>query len=404
MVYRTCAFIIFFVTGVTAGVAAQTTGTSPTSPSSGAFPFVFQSDNGDNRLQIGALAQLDGRFALGDTERFVTNTFLVRRLRTTLQGRAARYFDFYLNIDFAGGNVNVRDAYIDTRFSDAFRVRVGKMKAPFSYERLLYIGAIPFVERGSTTAVAPDRDVGVGAFHDLFHGVVSLAGALTNGTVDGGSSDVDSGDGKDLTGRIVVRPWTTAQKHPLAGLGVAFAGSTGTQPSALPTFRTPAQAVWFSYADAAGEGRRTRLSPQAFYYKGPFGGYAEYVRSHGAVRKGDVVSDITHSAWQVSGGWVLTGEAASERNVRPNKTFDPAAHQWGAFQIVARYESLSVDPDAIALGFAAAGSSQAAHAFTAGANWYPNTVVKWMLDAERTVFDSDRAPENAILLRAQVSF
>lgn len=62
-------------------------------------PFVVQSDDGDNRLQVGALVQADARFAIDDPQNHVIDTFMLRRLRAQAQGRVARYFDFYVNLD-----------------------------------------------------------------------------------------------------------------------------------------------------------------------------------------------------------------------------------------------------------------------------------------------------------------
>ena len=85
----------------------------------------------------------------------MVDAFVARRIRMQFQGRIARVFDFYFNPDFAGGTVAVRDAYFDTRFSNAFRIRAGKSKTPFGIERLQSASCLLFVERGLPTAVAP---------------------------------------------------------------------------------------------------------------------------------------------------------------------------------------------------------------------------------------------------------
>ena len=210
-------------------------------------------------------------------------------------------------------------------------------------------------------------------------------------------------------GRLVVRPWAHRTMSPLSGLGLALAGSHGTQPDLLPTFRTSGQQTYFTYVSGAvGDGARFRVSPQAFYYHGPFGGYAEYVRSSGQVRHDIVAVDLAHVAWQVAASWMLTGEAATDHGVRPRANFDPAHHSWGAFQIGARYHQLTVDRAAVTLGLTPPSSSRSARAWTGGATWYPNSFVKWLFNVERTVFDAGssvpRPPENLIVFRAQLAF
>lgn len=379
-------------------------------PPTGTTPaFVVQSDNGDNRIQIGALLQTDGRFALDDGQDNVVDTFNLRRFRAITQGRVARHFEFFLNTELAG-TINIRDGYIDTVFSPAFRVRVGKARVPFSYDRNILILNILFVERGLTTAIAPDRDTGVIVMGDLAGRRLSVFGSLTNGVVDGGNSDSDTRDGKDVAGRIVARPWFGNPTHPLSGLGLAVAANTGAQGQGLPSFLTAGRQTFFSYAaGVTGDGRRTRWSPQAFFYRGRFGGYGEFVRSQGGVRKGVDVGDVDHDAWQVAASWVITGEPAlPDRNIRPRVNFDPPTGHVGALQLAARLQRLKVGDAAFTRGLATANASQKADVLTLGANWYPNPYIKWALNFERTVFDGStsaaRSPENTLALRAQLAF
>ncbi len=369
--------------------------------------FLVQSDNGDNRLQLGTLLQTDGRFAFDDEQRNVLDTLNLRRFRAIAQGRVARHFEFFLNTEFAGG-LTIRDGYIDTVFSPAFRVRVGKARVPFSYDRNVLIVNLLFIERGLTANIAPDRDTGVIAMGDLGGGAVSLFGSVTNGVVDGGSADGDTNEGKDVAARVVARPWFRTAASPLRHFGVALAANTGTQGPGLPSFLSAGRQTFFAYAPGVtGEGRRTRWSPQAFFYRGRFGGYGEFVRSHGGVRRGDDVIGINHDAWQVAGSWVLTGEtAAPERNIRPRSNFDPPTRHFGALQVTARFQQLKVSAPAFTRGLASANASRKADVVTVGLNWYPNPYIKWMLNVERTVFDGStnaaRKPENTVAVRVQL--
>ena len=130
--------------------------------------------------------------------------------------------------------------------------------------------------------------------------------------------------------------------------------------------------------------------------------------SAGSIRTATATTDIDHAAWQVAASWVITGERATGRGVRPGVNFDPERGTFGAVQLAARYHALRVDREVFARGLAAPGASRTAEAFTAGANWYLNPFVKWVFNIERTVFDGGdsggRPAENAILFRAQLSF
>ncbi len=388
-------------------VRAQTTA-SPPATSGWRDGFVLQSETGDYRLQFNALLQADGRFSLDDSDGRFPNTFAFRRIRPIFQARLARLFEFNLQPDFAGGMVNLRNAYAETRFSPAFRIRVGKDKTPFGLERLQSALHLFFMERALPTAIAPDRDVGLQVLGDAAGGLLSYSGGLFNGVVDGGSGDLDSNDGKDLAGRVVVRPFARKPEHALAGFGIGIAGTTGTQPSALPVFRTSSLVTFFTYrGSAVGEGTRSRVSPQVFYAYKAFAAYGEYVRSTGRVELNGVGDDITHQAWQIAGAYVLTGERASDRGVRPAVAFDPSKGQWGAVQLVARYHAFEIDPEVISLGLAGTGDRKAS-GFAIGANWYLNPFVKWVLNFERTTFDGPvsvrRPAEVLVLFRNQLNF
>jgi phosphate-selective porin OprO/OprP len=396
-------------------LAAQDAKPSPQAPVTAGWRdgFFIQSEKGDFRLQIGALVHADGRFALGDEDETVTDTFAIRRLRPYLRGRFAQHFEFYLNPDFAGGTLVIQDAYVDTVFAPAFRLRAGKAKTPFGLERLQTVSNILFFERALPTGLVPNRDVGVQVLGDISGGLVSYAAGVVNGVIDGGSGDVDSSDSKDLAGRLVVRPFTKRPAGALRGLALGFAGTRGKQAGAgaLPTLRTtPLQQPFFSYSGAVADGVRTRYSPQVSYIDKSFAGLLEYVHSELPVRKGSVIDDIGHGSWQIAGSWVLTGEAATDGStgVRPRANFDFGGGHYGAFQIAARYHALTVDDRAFALNLAAAGSSAKAEAWTAGLNWYLTPSFKYVVNFERTVFDDGaelaRRPENAVVFRTQVNF
>ena len=408
--HRVIAAAVFVLN--TRVAAAQTQPATPPVTAGWQDGFFVQSANGDYRLNIGMVAQADGRFSLDDPTP-ITNTFTVRKLRPTFTGRVGRYFDFKVMPDFGNGNAVVADMYLDVRFSPAFRVRTGKDKTPVGYELLMGDGFLFFPERAQATNLVPNRDSGVQAQGDIGSGKLLYSAGVFNGVPDGASSttEVDTNNGKDLAARVAWQPFRSASAPGVMnGFGLHLGGSTGMQEGALPAFRTSVGQVYFSYdRAAAAAGRRNRVSPAVFYYYKRFGGFAEFVQSGQRVARDVVVRDVTNHAWEVTGSYVLTGEAASDRNVRPRENFDPAEGHWGALQILGRYTELYIDHDVFDSGLAAVGASRNARSFTVAANWYPNTAVKYYFTFERTVFETpaggtDRATENVILLRAQLGF
>lgn len=375
--------------------------------------FFIQSPDGDFRLQIGLLVHADGRFALDDSNEEVVNTFAFRRLRPYLRGRFSRRFEFYFVPDFAGGTLVVQDAYVDTVFAPAFRIRAGKGKTPFGLERLHSASNLLFFNRALPTALVPNRDIGIQVLGDISGGVVSYLAGVMNGVPDGGSADVDTNDSKDLSGRFIVRPFNKRAASPLRSLSLAISGSTGRQAgaAALPAFRTQSlEQLYFSYNGASADGVRKRYSPQVSYYYKSFGGFAEYVHTEMPILKGSVREDIANQAWQVAGSLVLTGEAATDASagVRPRANFDFGNGHFGAFQAAFRYHTLKIDDRAFTLNLVTAGSSRKAAGWTAGLNWYLTPNFRYVFNFERTVFDGDpngpRKAENALVFRTQVAF
>ena len=134
--------------------------------------------------------------------------------------------------------------------------------------------------------------------------------------------------GKDVVGRVFFRPFAT--QHVGAPISASASRAAraprrarSTAP-ALGSYRTPGQLALFRYrADGTApntvlaEGRRTRVSPQGYFYAGPVGVLAEYVRSTQNVRRATSTAELTSQAWQVSGGWVLTGERESYTGITP---------------------------------------------------------------------------------------
>lgn len=383
--------------------------------------FSLGSANGDFQLRLGGLLQADGRFYFGDRQQPAANTFLLRRVRPIWEGTLLKHFAFRVMTDFGGGQAVLQDLYVDTLFWPQARFRVGKFKVPIGLERLQSSSDILFIERALPTALVPNRDVGVQLHGDLAGGAFSYAVGVFNGVVDGNSGDFDDRDGKDVAARAFAHPFKTSSIPLLHGLGVGLAASVGHQAGnatapALPVYRSTGQQPFFRYhADGTmagttiANGRRLRISPQAYYYGGPFGLMTEYVSSSQEVRRAGAIAQIDNHAWHVSASYVLTGEKASFGGVNPHHSLDLQTGHYGAFEIAGRYSQLTVDREAFPIFANPQTAARRADAWGVGLNWYFNKNVKLMFNYEQTTFDGgainrDRETEKAILSRLQFLF
>lgn len=383
--------------------------------------FSLRAADNSYQLRLRGYVQADGRFFADDKERAVTDTFLLRRVRPILEGTVGKYFDFRLMTDFGNNTVSVQDAYVDAHPWSWAKLRAGKYKPPVGLERLQSGSELLFVERGLPTNLVPNRDVGAQLHGDLFDGAFTYALGAFNGVVDGGSGDLDNNDSKEFAGRVFALPFKNFSVAALQGLGVGVAGTYGDQRGStgtpfLPTLRTQGQQTFFTYRSdgtAAGttvaNGIHSRISPQGYYYFGPFGLLWEYVSTSQRVQRDKTHATLNDEAWQVMASYVLTGEDASYRSVSPAQPFDLTKRTWGAFELAARYGELNVDRKTFPFFADPTKAARVAEAWGIGFNWYLNRNVKFQLNYEQTDFTGggakgERPKERAILSRFQVSF
>jgi phosphate-selective porin OprO/OprP len=410
---------------VAAEAAAEKAKTA-SSVTAGPEGFSIRSADNAFQLRLRGYVQLDGRFYQDEHLKRAVDNFIVRRARPILEGTVFKIFDFRLMPDFGGGTTVLQDAYVNARFLPGFQVRAGKFKPPVGLERLQSATDILFVERALPTNLVPNRDLGIQVQGDLAGNRVSYALGVFNGVVDAGNGDLDTNNGKDTAGRIFITPFAAGSggSGPGKGLGFGVAASTGNQngtaassaTTGLASYKTGGQLTFFSYRSdgtAAGttvaDGRRQRLSPQAYWYGGPFGVLAEYVRSSQEVRRGTTSAKIENDAWQAAASFVLFGGEPSYRGVDPKKPFNIAQHQWGALELGARYNRLEIDDKAFPLFANPASAASRASAWAVGLNWYLTRGLRVLLDYEQTSFTGgaavgNRPDEKVFLNRFQVSF
>jgi phosphate-selective porin OprO/OprP len=447
----------------------------------GSSGFSFGSADGKNEIKFRGLVQADHRhFSDGandvrnrsntragslDENGFhdAEDTSLLRRVRPTIEGKVAGKYGFRFTPEFAGGSASAVDAYVEANLNPAFKVRAGKQKSIVGLERLQGGGDIKFIERSYVTnAILPNRDLGVTVSGDLFGNKLNYGVGIVNGVADGGniSTGTEYNGEREYTARLFATPFIDSGSA-LAGLGFGIGGTwtdytgernldfTGTSSAdatrnGLPSYVTDGQQTFFRYNSASlADGKRIRFTPQASYYSGPFGLITEYARVNQDVslltsttsNTNTIISPntnkkLSHDAWQVAVSYLITGEDASFKAVKPKNDFDLDKGGWGAWELVARYSEIILDDDTFKnpAGTSYTGayadlstSAKSAKSLTAGVNWYLNSNAKVALNYTHTSFDGgagvgitpvnasgtnirDRESENALLARFQVAF
>jgi phosphate-selective porin OprO/OprP len=162
--------------------------------------------------------------------------------------------------------------------------------------------------------------------------------------------------------------------------------------------------------------------------KGPFFLGSEY--EHITVERSDIASSPSFNGYYVEGTWFLTGEtkaynqgnAAFDGPTTVNHVFNPVAGGTGAVELALRWSDMNLNYHAGDAGKAPAadairGGQQ--QIFTAGLNWYPTPIVRFMLDYQHvridrlspnaSVYQTPTGAQigqsyNAVALRSQVAF
>ncbi len=392
--------------------------------------FALKSADGNFEFKLRGLIQADSRTFIGDDSAAgvsgtgLDDEYLLRRVRPTFEGTVFGKYDFRFTPDFAPEAANVQDAFINARFKPWFKVQAGKFKVPVGLERLQSGGDLRFVERSYVTnSLLPNRDVGVQLHGDLFEGKLSYAAGIFDGVSDGGSNATNRDNGnsskdKEYAARLFTEPFKGEDSF-LEGLGFGLAGTTSDYKRdgyLNPTYRTPGQLSLFTYnAAVVGDGKQNRISPQLYYYNGPFGLISEYAKVKHDVARGANAETLDHDGWQVAATYVLTGEKNSFKGITPKNDFDLDKGNWGAWELAARYSELNIDDKAFAgpAGTRLAGATsttKGAESWALGVNWYLNKYVKLQTTYEQTRFDSafanvrDRDTERVLFSRFQVAF
>lgn len=386
--------------------------------SAGDKGFGWKNADGSFEFRFKGLLQADSRVFVGDpAAQGLNDTFLLRRVEPAFELTLGKLAFLKIQPQFAGDSATTSDVYGELRFHPAFGLRAGKFKAPGSLEYLQASGALAFVERGFPTELSGGRDLGVQVQGELFGSTTSYAVAYGNGTPDGrDAASQDSDNRKEAGARLFFEPFRNDPGF-LQGLGFGIAGTQGSKlgsaaafNNTLPRYRSPGQNTIFQYlGTAVAAGRHARVAPQLYFYRGSFGLLGEQVVSRQDVAVGGVVRELEHAAYQGVASFVLTGEDAGYKGVKPSAPWQTGGPGWGALEVATRYGVLDTDDAAFpAYADPAVAVSEARNAGVA-LNWHLTGNARIGLDYEETDFTGgaaggDRDREQVAFTRFQYSF
>lgn len=366
-------------------------------------------------VKPGGYVQVDSRRTLTGDE---THDMTIRRLRFKLDGSATKLFRFRTLLDFAGSKLVVDDAWGEIVFAPELQLRAGKDKSQFGIERLQSAANITFIERAYPTQIAPNRDIGAWLRGDIAKGLVHYAAGVVDGVADNAVIESETDNVVELNLHVLISPF--AQRKELGDLAIGGATTFGpthgtVAAQGVTSIKSPAQATIVKFplgtddaTTAEADGHRKRYTAHGYYYRGPVGVLAEYVRDHEPILFMATHTQVDNSAWQIAGSVAVTpGDKPTYKSIKPVKPFDPTKGTYGAVELKARYVELRVDDDNFDAGITSKASSVSrAREFATGVNWYFNENIKLQLDYSFTSFKpfedgADRPNEHLISTRLQ---
>ncbi len=369
--------------------------------------FGVKSADGQFEYRLRGLVHFDYRSFDGSAPAStIYDGFLARRIRPTFEGTVFGKYGFRFTPEFAESGdgsatsgisqnkTRVIDAYLDARFDPAYSFRFGKFKPFVGLERLQSGSDIKFIERSYVSNnILPNRDFGLSLYGEALDKKLNYAVGYFNGVKDGGENftSQDENNHKDFAARVFSTPFAGTDSA-LSGLGLGIAGtwSQDSNSNSLGSYKTAGRAYnFFAYTGTTSNGRRERIAPQAYYYNGPLGIIAEYAAVKQDVIKtsNSATASLTNSAWQIATSYLLTGEDASFKGVKPYSPFKSGAEGgWGAFELLARYQENNIDRDAVTFANTTNGYALGAKTWGIGLNWYLNEASRFSFNLERTKF------------------
>lgn len=332
------------------------------------------------------------------------DTLDIARRRVGVEGTFADVFSYQVEYELRMEERPWRDVYLNYGQFDAFQIRAGKFKLPFSVDENTSATNLDFAYRSRIASrLAPGRETGVMVHGNVVNEIIGYEAGVFRHDGDNGrppSTSTRVIGGRTTVARVILEPFRIP-KSTIDDFQVGVAFSRTTVPEGFPVLRgRTALGPRFFDSDLWVNGRRLRTGFEARWRPGPVSIQSEYIRVTDA-RKGESVEDTDLSSflaqgWYVSGSFAVTGEEKSDGLDEPRRPFLRGG--LGAIELAARLEKLrfgstagSGDASTSPRADAVLGNSDVA--VTLGVNWYLNRWVKIQANLIRErIEDPSRGP------------
>ena len=322
-----------------------------------------------------------------------------RRARLFTSGTIYKNIDFKLQVDFTGGEVTLKDAYITLKKLPAVgNLRVGHFKEPYRLEALTSSKYITFMERALPISMIPERNSGFMLFNESTNKRMSWQVGLFRGADKATSDSPEANGDYALTSRIAGT--VLDEENSLVHLGLSY------------SYRKPQENHSFGYSvrpevHISNKYIQTNVSDvdninlfnfETAWVANSFSLQGEY--STASVNSS--LNDENFTSYYLQASYFLTGEKRVYKNsidgfdrVKPASNF--GENGMGALEVALRYSAIDgMDNDKMSN-------------ITAGLNWHLNPATRIMANyvisniENNTQFNGD-GQFNAFQMRFQIDF
>ena len=336
----------------------------------------------------------------------------------------------------AGSGPHIQQAWVSYKgFLDPFTFKVGAFATPANLNDMTSSDDLLFNERPSPSQLSRglDGDDGRETVGFIGNGAIWNASLFMSGDTYGKAAliapQTTYGGGQEaVVGRFAVAPW----QDPVTNFNLHLGGNFGyvihpqeSTSTAVPGVTT--YGITFSDRPELRVDNVTFLNTGAINATSAYSAGIEAAASWGplmvegenfwyGVNRNNPAPGFTNpnfSGWYVEGSWVMTGEprqynmaTASFVRPSPDRPFNPGQGDWGAWELAGRYSSTDLDYDLADPDHIFGGLQKI---WSAGVNFYPNDVLKFMFDYQHVNVENIGAlgvdgQYDTFEIRTQVSF
>jgi phosphate-selective porin OprO/OprP len=372
--------------------------------------YVIQSDDQEFELRVNALLQVDSRIYAQQDKASALSDFNIPRARIYFSGRMTKPIEYQVSFQRSLNNFDLLNAYVNFHYDDRLQVRLGRYRAPYTYEwAKLSNFDLPTPERSLFALnFGPNRMVGLMGWGFLFDQRLEYAVGIFNGSRN---SYQDFNNSKDVMSFIDYRPFgSTDSALKFFSVGGSLDAGQENNPLTPAVLRTSTNASANGINSPAGDnlvavpflafnnnvrerGSRGLWELHAtYFYKGLslLGAWDSGHNDFSQTTAGASPVHLPVSGYFVQVAYLLTGETRERLGfVAPLHPFDLRHGRLGpgAIEVQARFSELSVGNQVFTGGLADPNLwSNRAELVDVGLNWYLNKFVKVYFDWEHATF------------------